>query len=507
LPWVIGASKSSGVNYGFLWNMPNYGGVDFGQKNTSEVRWSAQVSTQTDYFITIPESTSTPSTAGNQVMHSYVDAVGHAPMLPDYAKGYWHSKNRYTSQDDILTAARNFHNRSINVSIIVIDYNHWPLMGDWAFDPVAWPDVPAMMAELGSYGMKVMVSAWPFSAVNSTSFTTIRDQGLAFTVQGSDNSTFWNDNNCADTGGVRDRPCFVYDPTQKAARSYFWSRLHEGYYKFGIKIFWLDASEPEISTKDAAAAAGDYNSSLGSGQETGMMFPYYHTQSIHDGLMSEGETEVVMLTRSAWAGMQRFGAALWSGDTQSTWKSLKVSIQAGLNTQLSGIAWWTTDIGGYSGGNPSDPGFRELIVRWFQFGLTCPLFRQHGARDTDPWGYGNESLAAIEGIIQLRETFRPYLTEILTEVSTTGQPINRPLWWDFPEDVNTWDIDNSYMFGPKYLVCPVTESKAQNWPCYLPKLANGAKWKHFFNGQMYDGGNVTTATPLTQFPLFQRTDM
>ena len=107
-----------------------------------------------------------------------------------------------------------------------------------------------------------------------------------------------------------------------------------------------------------------------------MMFPYYHTQSIHDGLISEGETDVIQLTRSAWAGMQRFGAALWSGDTSSHWSSLKVSIQAGLNTQMSGIAWWTTDIGGYSGGNPSDPGFRELIVRWFQFGLTCPLFRQ-----------------------------------------------------------------------------------------------------------------------------------
>ena len=159
-----------------------------------------------------------------------------------------------------------------------------------------------------------------------------------------------------------------------------------------------------------------------------MMFPYWHTQSLFDGLRSEGQDDVIMLTRSAWAGMQRFGAALWSGDTQSTFASLKVSVQAGLSVQLSGIAWWTTDIGGYSGGNPADPTFRELIVRWFQYGATCPLFRQHGARNTEPWGYGNESYAAIVKVINWRKSMEPYVLQQMATVNATGMPINRPLW-------------------------------------------------------------------------------
>ena len=183
---------------------------------------------------------------------------------------------------------------------------------------------------------------------------------------------------------------------------------------------------------------------------------------IHDGLSSEGETEIMQLTRSAWAGMQRWGAALWSGDTTSTFDSLKVSLPAGLNTQMSGIAWWTTDvseegkislthskvplswtlrfrvvaggqIGGYGGGNPSDPVFRELIVRWFQYGMTCPLFRQHGSRPTEIWLLGNVSEAAVTKVIRLREQFRPYIRTQMERLSRTGQPLNRPLFWDFPE--------------------------------------------------------------------------
>ena len=171
------------------------------------------------------------------------------------------------------------------------------------------------------------------------------------------------DNNCEGSGGG---PCAIYDPTQRSARQYIWSLLRAGYYQHGIKVFWLDGSEPEISTTGAYQASRHYNNSLGLGQQVGMMYPYFHTQMVHDGLISEGESsgEIMQLTRSGWAGMQRFGAALWSGDTASSWAVLKASIPAGLNTQMSGIAWWTTDIGGYGGGKPSDPGFRELIVRW-----------------------------------------------------------------------------------------------------------------------------------------------
>ena len=221
-----------------------------------------------------------------------------------------------------------------------------------------------MMKTLASYGMRVMVSAWPFLSKGSGDHRAhLVNHSLAMTVQASCAPVAWEDNNCEMSGGG---PCAIYDPTQLSARQYIWSLLRAGYYQHGIKVFWLDASEPEISTTGAYQASKYYNNSLGLGQQVGMMFPYFHTQMIHDGLISEGEGEgeIMQLTRSAWAGMQRFGAALWSGDTASSWAVLKTSIPAGLNTQMSGIAWWTTDIGGYGGGKPLDPGFRELIVRW-----------------------------------------------------------------------------------------------------------------------------------------------
>ena len=336
LPWIL-AAEHGALKYGFLWNMPNYGDVEFGDAATS---WTATAASQIDYFITVPPANATGAAAGQAIMNAYVDAVGHSPMLPSYAAGYWHSRNRYSSQDMLLEAAWGFHTRGINVSVIVIDYMHWKNMGDYSFDPAYWPDVPAMMANLTSIGMKVMVSAWPFQAVGSSSIKEVNANGWAVTVQGTNEPSWWDDNNCK-------AKCYLYDATQKAAREFVWSKLHDGYYEHGIKIFWLDASEPEISTRDAQAAADYFNNSQGTGQEVGMMYPYHHTRTIHDGLLSEGESETILLTRSAWAGMQRWGAALWSGDTSSHWGSLKVSVQAGLNTQMSGIAWWTTDIGGY----------------------------------------------------------------------------------------------------------------------------------------------------------------
>lgn len=208
-----------------------------------------------------------------------------------------------------------------------------------------------------------------------------------------------------------------------------------------------------------------------------------------------------MLTRSAWAGMHRFGAALWSGDTMSKWEVLRTSIPAGLGVQMSGIAWWTTDIGGYGGGNPSDPVFRELIVRWFQFGFACPIFRQHGARPTEPWLLGNTSLAAVVKVIQLRDKFRPYIMAQMHRVSLTGQPVNRPLFWDFPADEGAWTAAGQFMFGPDYMVAPVTGMGNRTKTLYLPR---GANFVHYFSNATYAGGQVVTVpAPLDEFPLFR----
>ena len=487
LPYIIGAQNHL-VQYGFLWNMPNYGSVSFQDTDTN---WTAHSARQIDYFVTTFQSSSSSSQAAADIMSNYVDAVGHAPLLPWYASGYWHSKNRYSKQDDLLAAARMFRNLSIPISIIVIDYFNWVHMGDWSFDPGAWPDVKGMMQELYDLDIRVMVSVWPFSANGSSSFETITSQDYAVNNLSTSKPMVWPDGSCRAL-------CYLYDPTQPTAREYVWSRIKLGYYDYGIKVFWLDAAEPENGGGTPTGATFH----RGSFEEMGMMFPYFHSEMIYEGMMSAGERDALILTRSAWAGMQRWSAAVWSGDTHSDFDTLRRSITAGLNIQLSGIAWWTTDIGGYSGGNPDDAEFRELIVRWFQYGAMCPLFRQHGARNTEPWLLGNESFNAVLDVIHLRDRLRPYIMEQMKLVNETGMPVNRPLWFDFPDDSKCWEVIDEFMFGPDYLVAPVYEYKARSRSVYFPA---GVKWIHYFTGKSYNGGsNMTIDAPLNQFPLFTR---
>lgn len=244
-----------------------------------------------------------------------------------------------------------------------------------------------------------------------------------------------------------------------------------------------------------------------------MMFPNWHTQAIYDGLISTkqrtGLDDVIMLPRSAWAGMSKYGAALWSGDTDSTWTSLQVSVTAGLNAQMSGIAWWTTDIGGYAKGDIESADFRELIVRWFQYGSVCSLFRQHGARDTEIWLLGDEAEAAITKTIKWRADMKGYVLEAMKSVSETGQPVNRPLIFDFPEDQNCWGVERQFMFGANILAAPVTVFGARTWSVYLPTQGGSTMttWKHMFTNEMFIGGQTYEIdAPLDEFPLFQMQD-
>jgi len=233
-----------------------------------------------------------------------------------------------------------------------------------------------------------------------------------------------------------------------------------------------------------------------------MMFPWFHTKTYFDGMTAAGSTDFMMLSRSAWAGMSKHHAALWNGDTHSTFDYLKTAIQAAQNIQLSGIAWWTTDIGGYAGGNPQSADFRELIVRWFQFGFTCPLFRQHGARPTEPWLLGDETFGYVRKILALRETFKPYVVAQLAETAKSGTPLNRPLWFDAPADTAAWSVEDQYMFGSDYMAAPVYAAGATDRSVYFPK---GSNWVHYFTNQSFPGGTTATVpAPISEFPLFKK---
>lgn len=475
LPWIIAGNPASGFQFGFFWNNPSMGGVKF---SSSDMQWTSVKGDgkqfhrkQLEFFVTTFSSGSAPSKRAFDIMNNYVDAVGHIPMIPDWATGYWHSKNRYSSQAQLLEIANGFHNRSIPVDVIVIDWFHWKTMGDWSFNSELWPDPKSMVDQLAAMGMKVMVSVWPFTCPGSRSYGNITANNWMTTYFDANGK---RTNNGIETHG---KNCHLVDATNPDLRNYVWDLIVSGYYQYGIKVFWLDASEPEgfgSLEKNASWSAGPM-------QDMGSMFVWYWAQTFHDGLRRSGEKDIIMLPRAGWAGSWRYGAALWSGDIQSTMPVMANQFPAGISAQMSGIGWWTTDIGGYSGGNSQDATYRETIVRWFQYGMTCPLFRQHGARDhTAPWFYGDRDEKIISDIIKLRASLKPYILQQMELLSKEGRPFNRPLFWDFPEDPKTWEIAEhgvGSQIGPheisdgafaQFMTCNTT-LWAQQWSLWADK--------------------------------------
>ncbi|HEY6499517.1 MAG TPA: TIM-barrel domain-containing protein, partial [Streptosporangiaceae bacterium] len=345
----------SSRGYGLLWNHPGVGRVELG---TTATRWVSEATRQWDYWIT-----AAPEPA--QIMRQYGEAAGRAPLMPDWATGFWQCKLRYKTQDELLGIARQYKERGLPLSVIVIDYFHWTLQGEWKFDPSEWPDPAAMVKELDQLGIKLMVSIWPNVNPASENYAEMKDRGLLVDSEhGLDfQLAFWE----------RDSPVKVpmtfYDPTNPEARDYIWSKVKQNYYDYGIRTWWLDACEPELVPE----APENLRYHLGPGLETTNIYPMLHARGFYEHMQAEGETEILSLIRSAWAGSQRYGALVWSGDIESTFDDLRRQIPAGLNIGLSGIPWWTTDIGGFKNGNIHDPTFRELIVRWFQFGVFCPV--------------------------------------------------------------------------------------------------------------------------------------
>ncbi|GII30036.1 glycoside hydrolase family 31 protein [Planotetraspora mira] len=490
----------SSRGYGLLWNSPAVGRVEFAANGT---RWVADQARQLDYWLT---TGATPA----EILSHYADATGHAPRLPSWASGFWQSKLRYESQEELLGVAREYARRDLPLSVIVVDYLHWRHIGDWDFDHDAWPDPHAMVDELRRLGVEPAVSVWPSVSPLSANYGPMREAGLLIaTESGAAVHAEWPDGESDSDIGVA-----FYDATDERARDWLWDQLYEHYYKAGVRIWWLDACEPETRP----GHAHNLSFAAGPGSEVANLYPREHARGVYEHMQALGETEVLSLSRSAWAGSQRYGVALWSGDIPATFDALASSVRAGLNVAMSGMPWWTTDIGGFHGGDPDDPAYRELIVRWFQFGAFCPLFRLHGHRDprvnrsfvgvsggpNEVWSFGDEALQAITDMMGLRERLRPYLHDQLRDGERTGLPLMRPLLLEFPGDAAAWAVDDQFMFGRDLLVAPVTAPGARSREVYLPA---GASWTHTDTGVVHLGGTrVTVDAPLNRIPLFARDD-
>jgi alpha-D-xyloside xylohydrolase len=483
----------SSRGYGMLWHHPGVGRLELGVNGT---RWVAEAARQIDLWITVGD---TPA----DILAHYVDATGHAPLLPEWAAGFWQCKLRYRTQDEILQVAREHKRRGLPMDVIVVDYFHWTMQGDWKFDPVCWPDPGAMVQELKDMGIKVMVSVWPTVNAMSENYTEMVARGyLVQAERGVEPQRHFVDNKPEGRVYLQ-----FYDATHPGARHFLWDRCRENYYNYGIKVLWLDACEPEINPVDPE----NLRYYAGPGLEVTNIYPLMNQQAFYDGMKSEGEDEIVTLCRSAWAGSQRYGAALWSGDIASTFESLQRQVRAGLNAGLSGIPWWTTDIGGFHGGDPTTAYFRELIVRWFQYGVFCPLFRLHGNRipfvdgsgaGNEVWSFGEPAYKIIKEILFLRERLRPYIMDQMQLAHINGTPPMRPLFFDFPGDKRCWMVEDEFMFGPDILVAPVLDQGATQREVYLPA---GAAWTDAWTEENFVGGQVISAdAPLERIPLYLR---
>ncbi|PWG63644.1 TIM-barrel domain-containing protein [Bifidobacterium callitrichidarum] len=501
VPFVV-----SSAGYGFLWNNPAVGSVVFGKNRTE---WKADATRQIDYWVTVGE---TPSA----IMEHYADATGHAPAMPEWGLGFWQCKLRYWNQNQLLEVARGFKKRGIPLDLIVIDFFHWPYMGDFRFEKEFWPDPKAMCDELHDMGVKVMVSVWPQVAISSENYAEMKANNLLVRADRGE-----------DIGMMFEGPSQFYDATNPAARNYVWTKCQKNYADYGVDAFWLDEAEPEYGTYDFE----NYRYYAGPNQQVANVYPREYNRGFFEGQTNYGrEGEIVNLTRCAWAGSQRYGALVWSGDVGSTFSDLKAQITCGIHMGMAGIPWFTTDMGGFHDGDINSESFKELLLRWCQFSCFSPVMRNHGDRsaiqadgtmkeiitnaagehrspsgaDNEPWSYGEDVERIMVKFIQIRELLRDYMRELFNEAHETGHPLMRGLFYEFPEDSAAADIADEYMLGSDLLVAPVVEEGARVRDVYLPGDEN-TTWTDLRDGTVYTGGQtISASTPLDTFPVFAR---
>ncbi len=486
----------SSKGYGILWNNPGVGRAVFGKNIMS---FEAYSTGQLDCWIVAGDSPA-------EMEEAYAKATGTVPMMPEYGLGFWQCKLRYQTQEELLEVAREYKRRGIPIDVIVIDFFHWPKQGEWKFDPVYWPDPKAMVEELKSLGIELMVSIWPTVDKTCENYEEMLEKGYLIRTERGFRVGL-------DFQGAT----IHFDTTNPKAREYVWEKVKKNYYDLGIKLFWLDEAEPEFTVYDF----DNYRYHVGSNLQIGNLYPKRYAQTFYEGMQKEGQENIVNLLRCAWAGSQKYGALVWSGDIASSFESLRNQLAAGLNMGIAGIPWWTTDIGGFHGGNPEEEGFRELFVRWFQWAAFCPVMRLHGDREprqpqlgtsggasccsgaaNEIWSYGEKVYEICVKYISIREGLRDYTRRLMEEAHEKGTPVMRTLFYEFPEDEKCWEIADEYMYGDRYLVAPILYAGRKERSVYLP---SGCQWKEIESEKVFHGGEtINLKISLESMPVFEK---
>ena len=478
----------SSLGYGFLWNNPSTGLCELSNNRT---RWSCDCCKFMDFVV----MAGTPK----DVCTTLSDLTGYAPKMPEWATGFWQSRLRYETQEELLSVARKYKELGIPLSVIIADYFHWTEQGDYKFDPKYWPDVKAMTDELHGMNTKLIVSMWPTINEHSENYWHMRNNNMLMRTAHGPDRVF-------DFYGWQNE----IDVTNPATRDFVWSKLKENYIDNGVDALWFDEAEPEIHPEH-------FDNLIwytGRADTVGLLYPYYYSKMAYDGFKSIGRDDIITLTRCAYLGSQKFGSLVWSGDIESTFESLACQVKAGLNMSMCGIPWWNTDIGGFYGADITSDYFKELIVRWFQFGLFSPVMRLHGSRNRhfeptpglkepsgDPneiWSFGEKNFEILKNLIFIREKLKPYIITQMDIASEQGYPVMRPMFFEYPDDETCYVLDSQYMFGDDIIFAPVVEQGQTKKSVYIPD----GEWILTKDKKIYTKGTYEITAEIDEFIAF-----
>jgi len=415
------------------------------------------------------------------VISSYRELTGQAPLFGKWAYGFWQCKDAYHLQAELLESAKEYRRRQIPVDNIVQNAGYYPLKtwgSEW--DRSRFPDPNDMIRNLKDMNFHFMVSVWPI----------LRNQGLEKKYD------LGKDSKYNDFGFLA-----FYNPR---VRESFYKMVKDSMYSLGVNSIWLDATEPELYPLNTKTVLGSYDNYA-------LTYSLAVTRSVYEGHRKDfPDDRVFNLTRSGFCGQQRYAAACWSGDVKATWEQLSEQIPAGLNFCMAGLPYWTTDIGSYfrecNGydltleNQYTNPVFRELLSRWFEYGTFCPIFRIHGKQsNTEVWNYGKDFESLAREFINIRYQLMPYIYSLAWQVTDKGSIMMKPLVYDYPQDKNTWDIRDQFLFGSAIMVNPVINYKARSRNIYF----SSGYWYNFWTGEKVSGGkSVTVSAPLNQEPIF-----
>ena len=446
----------------------------------------------------------------DQVIAGYRRISGQAPMMPRWAFGLWQCRQRYETQQQSLDILEGFRSRKIPIDNIVQDWFYWKAdqWGSHQFDPQRYPDPEGWIRTIhDKYHARLMISVWPKFYPNTENAKVLRARGFLYEKDLEEGEKDWIN--------------FVYtyyDAFNPEARKIFWSQMERELFRKGVDAWWMDATEPELvhGPELEGTKTHMHPTALGSGSRMLNAYPLVNSEAVYEGQRASAPNQrVFILTRSGFAGLQRYATAMWSGDITATWTAMRKQIPAGLSFSLSGIPYWTMDTGGFavparfSRQNPSPEDvdeWREQNTRWFQFGTFVPLLRVHGELPyREMWYFGGESDPAYQTMLKfdrLRYRLLPYVYSLAGGVTQEGSSIMRGLVMDFRTDAKAREIGDQYMFGPALLVNPVTTYKARTRSVYLP---NAAGWYDFWTGAAFSGGQTIDApAPYESLPLFVR---